>query len=62
MMLLPGHTDATHENGMNPDEERLMQWTPKTIAPNTPIVRISPELLRAYNLRSWVVTAIGKPP
>src|SRR3990170_8749858 len=29
-----------------------MQWTPKTMAPKTPMVRIRPELLRAYSLRS----------
>ena len=38
MMLLPGHTPATQENGIRPEEDRLMQWTPKTMAPKTPIV------------------------
>jgi hypothetical protein len=47
MMLLPGQTPATHEKVIIPDEERLMQWMPKTMAPNTPIVLTKPELLRA---------------
>jgi hypothetical protein len=54
IMLLPGHTPATHENGIKPEDERLMQCTPKTIAPNTPMVRTRPELFRAYSLRSPV--------
>jgi len=49
MMLLPGHTPATQEKGIKPEDERLMQWTPKIMAPKTPIVRTSPELLRAYS-------------
>src|SRR3990170_5766835 len=52
MMLEPGQTPAIHENGISPEDDRLMQWTPKTMAPKTPMVRIRPELLRAYNLRS----------
>jgi hypothetical protein len=52
MILLPGHTPATHEKGINPDDDKLMQWTPNTIAPKTPMVRTRPELLRAYSLRS----------
>src|SRR3990172_7211382 len=52
MMLEPGQTPAIHEYGISPDDDRLMQWTPKTMAPKTPMVRIRPELLRAYNLRS----------
>jgi hypothetical protein len=52
MIEAPGHTEATHEKGMNPEEERLMQCTPKTIAPQGPMVRIRPELLRANNLIS----------
>ena len=47
MMLLPGQTPATQENGIKPEDDRLMQWTPKTMAPKIPIVRTSPELLRA---------------
>ena len=46
-MLLPGHTPATQEYGIRPEEDRLMQWTPNTMAPNTPIVLTRPELLRA---------------
>jgi hypothetical protein len=47
MMLLPGQTPATQENGIRPEDERLMQWTPNTMAPKTPIVLTRPELLRA---------------
>jgi hypothetical protein len=52
MMLLPGQTPATHEKVIKPEDERLMQWTPKTMAPKTPIVRTKPELLRAYSFLS----------
>jgi hypothetical protein len=47
MMLLPGQTPATQEKGIKPDDDKLIQWTPKTIAPKTPMVRTRPELLRA---------------
>jgi hypothetical protein len=47
MMLLPGQTPATHEKGIKPEDERLMQCTPNTMAPKTPIVRTRPELFRA---------------
>jgi hypothetical protein len=52
IMLLPGHTPAIDEKGNNPDEDRLIQCTPNTMAPKTPMVRTRPELLRAYNFRS----------
>jgi len=46
-MLLPGQTPATQEKGIKPEDDKLMQWTPKIMAPKTPIVRTNPELLRA---------------
>jgi hypothetical protein len=57
MMLLPGQTPATQEKVIRPEDERLMQWTPKTMAPKMPIVRTNPELLRAYSFLS--VTPAG---
>src|SRR5512136_2553742 len=67
MMLLPGQMPATHEKGIRPEDERLMQWTPKTMAPKMPIVRTSPELLRAYSFSSptpavEVISAILNSP
>ena len=44
-MLAPGHDEATQEKGMNPLDERLMQWMPNTIAPNVVIDFFSPETL-----------------
>jgi hypothetical protein len=47
-MLAPGHDEATHENGINPEDERLMQWTPNTIAPAMPMGLTKPEVGRVY--------------
>ena len=41
-----------------PDDERLMQWTPKTMAPMTPIVRIRPEVFRTNNFGGWDAMAV----
>jgi hypothetical protein len=62
MIEAPGHTEATQENGMNPEDERLMQCTPNTIAPNEPMVRISPELRRAYSFMLVTVPSMGSSP
>jgi len=46
MILAPGHAEATHEKGMKPEDERLMQLTPNTIAPKVPMDFTKPDVGR----------------